>query len=255
MPARATALATEERRGYALGQTDFTLRKADDGPPIFTGHAAVFDTRTAIGNPLKWGFYEEIAAGAFTKTLSEGDARFLVDHDTALLVARESAGDLSLAQDKVGLAVQAELDTELSYVRDLVRNLEKRRITGMSFGFYVVRDEWTTEPVETSDGQEVEVEIRRILEVRLLEVSAVTFPAYEETDAALRALQHRSNPDPLGRRAHLLGVEDREPGETTREDSTTTSRPGETTGTTDETDDRRARLHARRARLHGISTD
>ena len=246
----STLSVVAERRGYALGQTDFELRKSDDSPPTFTGHAAVFDTRTAIGNPLKWGFYEEIAPGAFTKTLQEGDARFLVDHDTALLVARESAGDLSLAQDKIGLAVEAELDTELSYVRDLVRNLEKRRITGMSFGFYVIRDEWQTESVETSDGQAADVEVRRILEVRLLEVSAVTFPAYEETDAALRALQRRDNPDPLGRRAKLLGTEEHE--QTAREQT----RPGETTGTTDEELRERRRRHlAAMGRIHGLYAD
>lgn len=257
MPARASLSATEERRGYAIEQTDFTLRKTEDAAPVFTGHAAVFNTRTAIGNPLTWGFYEEVAPGAFTKTLSEGDARFLVDHDTGLLVARESAGDLRLSQDKIGLAVDADLDTELSYVRDLVRNLDKRRITGMSFGFYVVRDEWNTEMVSTSDGNEAEVEIRRILEVRLLEVSAVTFPAYEETDAALRALQQRSNPDPLGRRATLLGAETpHEPGESTREDSTSKTRPGETTGTTDdELRERRRRHFAALGRMHGLSTD
>lgn len=220
MPARTSVLATEERRGYALGQTDFQLRAADDGVPVFTGHAAVFDSRTAIGNPLTWGFYEEVAPGAFTKTLSEGDARFLVDHDTAMLVARVTAGDLRLAQDRIGLAVEADLDTELSYVKDLARNLEKKRITGMSFGFQVLKDEWLTETVSTSDGQEAEVEVRRILEVRLFEVSAVTFPAYEETDAALRALRSRSNPDPLGRRGALLEAEtpDREPAEATRVD-------------------------------------
>lgn len=247
MPLRTRgATATEERRGYALGETDFQLRAAtDDKPPLFTGHAAVFDTRTAIGNPLTWGFYEEVASGAFTKTLQEGDARFLIDHDTSLLVARVSADDLRLSQDRVGLAVDADLDTELSYVRDLVRNLDKRRITGMSFGFYVVKDEWRTEEVSTSDGQTAEVEIRRITEVRLLEVSAVTFPAYEETDAALRALQTRSDPDPLGRRAALLGAEDREPADATRDDKT---RPAETTGATD---DRRARFLERKRRVEG----
>jgi HK97 family phage prohead protease len=240
LPSRG-ATVTEERRGYALTETDFQVRAAaDDALPVFTGHAAVFDVRTAIGNPLTWGFYEEVAPGAFTKTLSEGDARFLIDHDTSLLVARVSADDLRLAQDKIGLAVEADLDTELSYVKDLVRNLDKRRITGMSFGFYVLKDEWVTEEVSTSDGQTAEVEIRRIIEVRLLEVSAVTFPAYEETDAALRAIQFRSNPDPLGRRAVLLGTES-EPAETTREG--TESRPGETTGATDED------LRQRRARF------
>lgn len=217
-----------ERRVRPLASSDFHLRAAAaGGMPGFTGHAAVFDTRTAIGNPLKWGFYEEVAPGAFTKTLSEGDARFLVDHDTAMLVARVSAGDLRLAEDEVGLDTAADLDTELSYVRDLVRNLERRRITGMSFGFDVVKDDWTAETVETSDGQSVEVEVRRILEVRLWEVSCVTFPAYDETDAALRAVQHRSQPDPFGRRGTLLHPS--EPAETTRNEET--SQPAETTGT------------------------
>lgn len=205
-----TRLDSVEQRVRLFATSDFALRAADDTEPaVFTGHAAVFDSRTAIGNPLTWGFYEEIASGAFAKTLREGDARFLVDHDTSLLVARVSAGDLRLAEDKVGLATEADLDTELSYVRDLVRNLEKRRITGMSFGFRVVKDDWTTETVSTSDGQAAEVEIRTIREVELFEVSAVTFPAYEETDAALRAVQHRADPDPLRRRSVLLGRNER----------------------------------------------
>lgn len=180
-----------ERRIRPFGETDARVVRTDDAAdaePKFVGHAAVFNSRTAIGNPLRWGWYEEIRDGAFTKTLSEGDSRFLVDHDSRLLVARVSAGDLRLAEDDTGLAVDADLDVELSYVKDLVRNLDKRRITGMSFGFYVVRDEWTTEQVETSDGQVADVEVRTILEVRLLEVSAVTFPAYEETDAGLRKM-------------------------------------------------------------------
>ena len=210
-----------EQRIRLFSEADFAVRAAgdDESLPVFTGHAAVFNVRTAIGNPLRWGFYEEIAPGTFTKTLQEGDARFLVDHDTSLLMARVSADDLRLAEDKVGLAVDADLDTELSYVRDFVRNLEKRRITGMSFGFRVVKDDWTTETVETSDGNEAEVEIRTIREVELFEVSAVTFPAYEETDAALRALQLREDPDPLGRRGDLLNPSDpSEPADATRSD-------------------------------------
>ncbi len=210
-----------EHRLRLFAQADFALRAAaeEDEAPVFTGHAAVFNVRTAIGNPLRWGFYEEIAPGTFTKTLQEGDARFLVDHDTSLLMARVSAEDLRLAEDKIGLSVEADLDTELSYVRDFVRNLEKRRITGMSFGFRVVKDDWDTETVSTSDGQEAEVEIRTIREVELFEVSAVTFPAYEETDAALRALQRRDDPDPLGRRTELLNTSDTsEPVDATRSD-------------------------------------
>lgn len=236
-------LERAEQRTRLFTGADFQLRADDDKPPVFTGHAAVFNSRTAIGNPLRWGFYEEIAPGAFTKTLQEGDARFLIDHDTALLVARVSVGDLRLAEDKVGLATEADLDTELSYVKDLVRNLERGRIDGMSFGFRVVKDDWTTEQVETSDGQSADVEVRTIREVELFEVSAVTFPAYDETDAALRAVQFRSDPDPLGRRSHLL---DREPAATTRDED---SQPAATTGAPLAVLKRR---HALRARTLGF---
>lgn len=210
-----------ELRDRSRDEAGIVIRTAaaDGASPEFVGHAAVFNTRTAIGNPLTWGFYEQVNPGAFTKTLKEGDARFLVDHDTSLLIARVSAGDLQLAEDDLGLAVDASLDTEVSYVRDLVRNVEKRRITGMSFGFQVVKDDWTTEEVSTNDGNTAEVEVRTIQEVRLFEVSAVTFPAYEETDAALRALALRDDPDPLGRRSHLIDritAKQHEPGGSTR---------------------------------------
>lgn len=188
-PRRVEVASTvAEVRTRTLADSDFAVRASEDGAKRFGGHAAVFNSRTAIGNPLGWGWYEEVASSAFDKTLSEGDARFLVDHDTRAVVARVSAGDLRLATDGVGLAVDADLDVELSYVRDLVRNLDKRRVTGMSFGFYVMRDEWSTVTVETKAGDQIDAELRRLLEVRLLEVSAVTFPAYEATDAGLRKI-------------------------------------------------------------------
>lgn len=178
-----------ERRTRALDDLDLTLTRADDdAPQRFAGHAAVFNSRTAIGNPLTYGWYEEVAPGAFSKTIQEGDQRFLINHDPQWLVARVSAGDLRLAEDQVGLSVDSDLDADLSYVRDLAVNLEKRRLTGMSFGFRVIKDDWDTETVETSDGQSVQVEVRIIREVQLIEVSAVTFPAYEDTDAGLRSV-------------------------------------------------------------------
>ena len=209
-----------EHRDRKLAETDFVLRAAatDDGSPVFAGHAAVFDTRTAIGNPLSWGFYEEVAPGAFTETLSKGDALFLVNHNSDLPVARVSVGDLRLDEDDIGLAVEADLDQEVSYIRDMTRNIERRRVTGMSFGFRVIDDEWNVEKVATSDGQEAEVEVRTIKSVELFEVSTTPFPAYPTTDAALRAIQRRDDPDPLGRRNDLLHPDGDEPAEATRGD-------------------------------------
>ena len=241
---RSLTTSSEERRGLTLSEARVELRAdATTESERFLGHAAVFNKRTAIGNPLTWGFYEQIAPGAFTKTLQEGDARFLIDHDSYYVVARASAGTLDLAQDTIGLRADAALDDDLSYVRDLKANLRNGNVTGMSFGFYVVKDDWEVEEVETPDGRSAEVEVRTIREVRLIEVSAVTFPAYEDTDAGLRslvvpALRSRGDADAIARRtqyrpelAELLGdVAPAEPADATRDegDDTTTDEVEET---------------------------
>ncbi|WP_425832577.1 HK97 family phage prohead protease [Streptomyces fractus] len=216
-----------ETRHLALDAASVAIR-AVEGEERFGGYAAKFNSRTAIGNPLRWGFYEEIAAGAFTKTLAEGDARFLIDHDSYYVVSRMSAGTLTLSEDEHGLPVDSALDTELSYVRDLKANLRNGNITGMSFGFYVVKDDWATETIEVEGADPVEVDVRTIREVRLIEVSAVTFPAYTETEAELKAVARA-----LDRRGDFAAVEaaarhrpelldlvhiEREPGESTRDE-------------------------------------
>src|SRR3954470_5415286 len=129
--ARASLLGPQERRSLSLDVASIELR-GDGSAQRFAGHAAVFNTRTAIGNPLKWGYYEELAAGTFTKTLQEGDARMLIDHDSFYVVSRVSAGTLNLAQDSRGLSVDSTLDEDLSYVKDLKINLRNKNITGMS---------------------------------------------------------------------------------------------------------------------------
>lgn len=205
-----TTLPTTERRGLSLTDAGVSLRAAEvgeNGPPTFVGYAAKFNDRTAIGNPLSWGFYEQVASGAFTKTLDEGDARFLVDHDTAQPVARVSAGTLRLSQDATGLAVDADLNTRKSYVANLFENLTDGTVTGMSFGFEVLKDEWEMIDVETKDGDTVQAELRTLREVKLWEVSAVTFPAYDSTEASLRsvatALISRGDSDAIERHARL----------------------------------------------------
>lgn len=197
---RSSLRAGEERRGLALA--DASIAIPDQGPDAgrrFAGYAAVFNSRTAIGNPRTWGFYEEIAPGAFTKTIAEGDQRFLLNHNSDYVISRVSAGTLRLAQDGRGLPVDSHLDDELSYVRDMKVNLRNGNLTGMSFGFTVPegKDEWRTETIPGGDGgDDAEVEVRTIREAKLIEVSAVTFPAYEETTAGLR---HSLVPALLGR--------------------------------------------------------
>ncbi len=151
-------------------------RRADDaGTVTVAGYAAVFGATADIG-----GYFREvIARGAFTQTLKTADARAYFDHDRGRVLGRSSAGTLRLKEDSKGLAVEIDLP-DTSDGRDVAALVERGDITGMSFGFSVLRQEWD----ETSDPP-----TRTIHEVELLEVSIVSEPAYEGTSIALRSLE------------------------------------------------------------------
>lgn len=157
---RAISVAPEIRAG-ASGKTA-------------RGYAALFNTRTSIGD---W-FVEELAPGAFSDTLKTADVRALVDHDTGRVIGRSIAGTLRLNEDDKGLFVEVDLP-DTTDGRDLAVQLERGDISGMSFGFRVTKETWD----ETGD-----MPVRTIQAVELFEVSAVAFPAYADTEIALRSL-------------------------------------------------------------------
>lgn len=160
-----------ERRALAA---PIEVRAADTGGRTIAGYAAIFNSVAEIGSY----FREQIAPGAFTKAI-KGDVRALFDHDSSQVLGRSAAGTLRLSEDDKGLAVEIDLpDTQIA--RDLTASMERGDIDGMSFGFMVTRQEWD----ETQDPP-----LRTIKEVELREVSVVTFPAYEDTEIALRSLQ------------------------------------------------------------------
>lgn len=154
------------------------VRAEGSEQPKFSGTAVVFDKWAQIGAP-EWGFRERVAEGALTKTLRESDVFFLDSHDKSKVISRTSAGTLRLAPDTSGLGVDSDMDTRVSYVNDVIANVENRNYQGMSFGFHVTKDEWVT----GSDGADE----RTIREMALFEVSAVASPAYTDTDAAIRS--------------------------------------------------------------------
>lgn len=148
----------------------------DSGEPrMLVGHAAVFDQ---LSEEL-WGFREIVKPGAFTKTLAaSADVRALIDHDSSKLLGRTKSSTLELSEDKVGLRAQIELP-DTTFANDMVESVNRGDLDGMSFGFRTIEDRWHTE-----DGEE----IRELIEVELFDVSVVTFPAYPQTDVALRAV-------------------------------------------------------------------
>lgn len=137
------------------------------------GYAAVFNSEADIGGM----FREKIAPGAFAKAVS-ADVRALFDHDSAVVLGRTKAGTLRLAEDDHGLAVEIDLP-ETQAARDLQASMQRGDIDGMSFGFRVTMQEW---------DDSLPVPLRTIREVELFEVSVVTFPAYADTEVALRSL-------------------------------------------------------------------
>lgn len=172
-----------------------------DGDTV-TGLVTPFSTETVIGDLKRGGFREQIAPGAFKKTLQERDIVFLWNHNADMPLARTSAGNLSLREADDGLHADAT-PVDTSYGADLVKLTRAGVVKGMSFGFEVVKDDWTDD-----DGRASNPQIgthRTVHEVRLHEVSAVTFPAYESTkfgvrDAvnAARRIEERDNPKPYG---------------------------------------------------------
>lgn len=223
-----------ERWRARIDSSSVEQRADDANEASFEGHAALFDKRTWIG-PKKWGFWERVAKGAFKQTLSDGaDVRFLVNHDPNLLMARTKSGTLTLSEDSDGLLSKAGMDRRQTYTNDVVIALERGDISQMSFAFEVVKDSWE----ELDDGNE----LRTLEELRLWDVSVVTYPAYEDTDAGLRGaafdvLCRSAGLDSEAQDRLLLRIADQiaggdppdapEPGSSTRDD---TSQPGSSTG-------------------------
>lgn len=165
-----------ERR--AFGEAELVLETRDGEPPRLRGHAAVFGQ---LSEDLG-GFREQIARGAFAEALKGDDVRLLINHE-GLPLARSASGTLKLAEDDRGLAIEAELDPEDPDVQRLMPKLKRRDLSQMSFGFRVKPggQDWAKD----EEGRTV----RTLKAVRLFDVSVVTFPAYPQTDVAVRELR------------------------------------------------------------------
>lgn len=153
--------------------TNLTTRDgAENEPATISGYAAVFNSKTEIGDG--W-FTEEIASGAFTKAISESDVRALFNHNWDHVLGRIKSGTLKLSEDERGLKFEIELP-DTSVARDLATSMERGDINQCSFGFYPTSETW---------NYDVEPAHRTLNEVELYEISVVSIPAYEDTEASL----------------------------------------------------------------------
>ena len=171
-----------ERRSY-----NFEVRaEENEKGKIITGRPIVYNSRTDLG------FFDEIIEGGALDNADLTDVRFLVNHDTSkipLARSRRNNGNstMLLSVDEFGMTIRVSLDTENnSEARSLYSAVERGDITGMSFMFGVSDEEW--------DELESEHPTRRIKKIStVVEVSAVTFPAYESTEINARSREALDN--------------------------------------------------------------
>lgn len=165
-----------EQRAYSF---ELRSEQNDDGIGIVTGRPIVYESKTDLGL-----FDEVIERGALDKA-DLRDVRFLVNHDTSRIPLARSRNNnanstMQLMVDDQGMAIRVNLDIKNnSEARNLYSAIERGDITGMSFMFAVDEDEWSDLTEEHPTRR-----IKRISNV--VEVSAVTFPAYEESSISVR---------------------------------------------------------------------
>jgi HK97 family phage prohead protease len=143
------------------------------------GRPIVYDAKTNLG------WFDEIIERGALDNADLKDVRFLVNHNTDMIPLARSRNNnanstMQMSVDEQGMAIRVNLDTENnSDAKNLYSAIKRGDITGMSFMFSIDSEEW--------DDLESEHPTRKIKEIgRVLEVSAVTFPAYDATEISAR---------------------------------------------------------------------
>lgn len=163
---------------------DFEVRaeENEERGRFLSGQPIVFNQRTDLG------WWDEIIEDGALDDTDLRDVRFLVNHNTDMIPlarSRNNNANSTMQLEVVpgsGLNIRVDLDTENNAeAKSLYSAVSRGDISGMSFMFVVDKDSW--ENVDTDHPT------RRIQSInRVMEVSAVTFPAYAQTSIQARGL-------------------------------------------------------------------
>ena len=177
------AQATKITRAF-----NFEIRasEGDDNKGVIEGRAIVYEKKYDAG------YFEETIARGALKNTNLKDVRFLVNHDTSMIPLARSRNNnenstMQLIVDDEGLRVKIKLDIENnSDAKNLYSAIKRGDISGMSFMFIVRGEEWKDENTDYPKRTITDIE-------QVFEVSAVTFPAYEETEINARCKAELEN--------------------------------------------------------------
>ena len=163
---------------------NFEVRAKEDEEHghILEGRPIVYDQRTDLG------WYDEIIEAGALEATDLKDVRFLVNHNTDMIPLARSRNNnanstMQMSIDDGGMAIRVDLDVDNNVeAKNLYSAVNRGDIDGMSFMFSVDGDKW--------DDKESEHPTRTITSIgKVFEVSAVTFPAYEQTSIQARGLE------------------------------------------------------------------
>ena len=170
----------KEKRAYMC---DVNTREDEKHGNVLEGIPIVYDTATDIG-----GMWKEIIDRGALDQADLKDVRFLVNHDVDSIPLARSRNNnenstMQMTVEEDGLHVRVDLDTEGNpRAKELYSAIKRQDISGMSFMFSVKDDRW--EDVDS------EYPTRHITSLgKVFEVSAVTFPAYEQTSINARSVE------------------------------------------------------------------
>lgn len=147
------------------------------------GDNLIIDAYFAVYNSvydIAPGMSESIAPGAFANSLS-GDIRALINHDTTLVLGRTTAHTLELRDDSHGLFGSVIINREDQDAMNAYARVKRGDVSQCSIGFEIVKED-----TDIRDDGSMHWTIR---EANLAECSLCTFPAYQETNAKVRAEQ------------------------------------------------------------------
>lgn len=165
-----------ERRSYLF---EIRAEESDSGA-VITGRPIVYNSRTDLG------WFDEIIERGALDNADLTDVRFLVNHDVSKIPLARSRRNtpnstMQLSVDADGMAIRVNLDIENNAeAKSLYSAVQRGDISGMSFMFGIDEERWSE--IESDHPTR---HIEKISTV--VEVSAVTFPAYKDTTIDARS--------------------------------------------------------------------
>lgn len=166
---------------HEIRSYDFDVRAKEDKEhgTYLEGQPIVYNSRTDLG------LYDEIIEVGALKNTNLKDVRFLVNHDFNMIPLARSRNNtknstMQMTVNDEGMSIRVNLDVEgNAKAKELYSAVKRGDISGMSFAFYIDKEEW--------EDLKTEHPTRRIKSIsEIFEVSAVTFPAYEDTNISAR---------------------------------------------------------------------